>query len=68
MSVITKASDLRDKSIDELEMILLDSTADLFTTINEIKLNKKGDLSQVKIKKRNIARIHTVIREKQLAK
>lgn len=63
-----KASELRDKAIEELEAILRETRGELFTLRNALKQTKKVDeLDKIKIMKKNIAKLLTIIREKQLA-
>jgi large subunit ribosomal protein L29 len=62
-----KAKDLRDKSQEELEAMLLDNQKELFGLKNESKQTKKPVQSgMVKTKRKEIARMMTVIRERAL--
>lgn len=62
-----KASELRDKAQEELMAILSDARSELFKLRNDLKQTKKVDaLDKVKQTKKHIARLLTIIREKQL--
>jgi len=62
-----KAKDLRDKSVDELNANLSDLRVELFAWINDAKQSKKNDSpSFAKNKRKEIARVLTVIRQKEL--
>lgn len=64
-----KAKNLRDQSIEELESAVIDTRKSLFNLINERRQSKKGEKPHlIKEKKKDIARLLTVIRAKQLAK
>ncbi|MGM0440456.1 MAG: 50S ribosomal protein L29 [Chlamydiota bacterium] len=61
-----KASEYRDQSVEELEAALSDLHKDLFSLRNERRLNKKLDHPhELKYKRKDIAKILTVLREKQ---
>lgn len=61
-----KAKDLRDVVIEELEAQLQDIKAELFELVNEIKKSKKLDKPHlIREKKKNIAKLITVIKEKR---
>lgn len=63
-----KAKDLRDQSLEELQAAHRDCCKELFILVNQSKQEKKLEkphlLSQ---KRKDIARLLTVIREKELA-
>lgn len=62
-----KAKDLRDKSLDELKADVIDMRKELFAWVNDAKQSKKIDQPNfAKNKRREIARVLTVIREKEL--
>jgi large subunit ribosomal protein L29 len=66
---MTKAKELRDHSIDELEASYEDSRKELFKLKNELKLSKKMEKPHLlHTKKKDIARILTVLHEKKSAK
>lgn len=61
-----KARDLRDQSIQELEATHQDLRRQLFDLINQFKMSKKMEKPHLLIQhRRNIARVLTVISEKQ---
>lgn len=63
-----KANELRDKSVDELLAILLDTRKQLFELTNEAKLSKdasSGD--KLRTMKKDVARLLTVINQKSLS-
>ncbi len=63
-----KAKDFRDLSTVELEATLLDSQKELFDLKNEMRQTKKAEKPHlVPQKRKEIARLHTVLREKQSA-
>ena len=63
-----KAKDLRDQSIEELEANLLDTKKELFELKNELKQSKKLEKPHLlREKKKDIAKLLTIVREKQLA-
>lgn len=65
---MTKAIELRDKSPEELEAMLADVRKELFQLTNAAKQTKKPeDPGTMRQMKKEIARILTVIKEKQLA-
>ena len=62
-----KVNDLRDQSFEELEAILGDTRRELFVLRNDAKMNKKnGSQHEMKIKRKNIARILTILCEKKV--
>lgn len=64
---MSKAKDLRDKSQEELEADLIDMRKELYVWVNDTKQSKKIDQpSFAKNKRKEIARVLTVIREKEL--
>lgn len=63
-----KAKELTTKTFDELEAILHDTRVELFKLNNVAKQTKKPESpDKIKMLKKNIARLLTVLREKQLA-
>lgn len=63
-----KAKELIAKSFDELEAILHDTRVELFKLNNVAKQTKKPEQPEkIRMLKKNIARLLTVVREKQLA-
>ena len=64
-----KAKDLRDKSIEDLEVTFSDYQKELFQLINKNSLTKKAEKPHlVREKRKDIARLLTVMHEKQMAK
>lgn len=63
-----RAKDLHDQAVEELEATLIDIKKELFDLYNERKQTKKAENPHIfKEKKKDIARILTVLRQKQLA-
>ncbi|MBS1705930.1 MAG: 50S ribosomal protein L29 [Armatimonadetes bacterium] len=60
-----KASDLREKSVPDLEEMLQKERADLYKARRDLVLRQMTDVASLKIRRHNIARIETVIREKK---
>lgn len=66
---MVKASELKDKSIEELEASLQDLSMELFHIVNEFNVNKKLDQPhRLKSLRRDKARFLTVIKQKQREK
>ena len=59
-----KASELRDKSDEELQETLVDLTRDLFTSRMQQSTGQLGQTHLLKTVRRDIARVKTVITEK----
>ncbi|HIG44401.1 MAG: 50S ribosomal protein L29 [bacterium] len=59
-----KASELRDKSVEELQETLVDLTRDLFTSRMQQSTGQLGQTHLLKTVRRDIARVKTVITEK----
>ncbi len=63
-----KGSELRDQSVQELQALLGDKKSELFELKNKLQREKKADKPHdLKNLKKDIARIHTILREKELA-
>ena len=63
---MTKASNLRDLAVDELEAALVDLNKDLYNLVNEMKRAKKLEKPHLlRTKKKEKARLLTIIHEKQ---
>ena len=61
-----KAKDIRDQSVDEIKATYRDITKELFLLVNEMKLTKKLEKPHlIQEKKRDIARLLTVLNEKK---
>lgn len=64
-----KAKDLRDQSVEELLAACEDARKELFRMVNEAKHARKVDNpQQIRNKRKDIAKLLTVIHEKQQAK
>jgi large subunit ribosomal protein L29 len=64
---MTKAKDMREQSNQELENQLQDLRKEIFTLKNGVA-SKREDVkpAQIQVKKKDVARILTVLRERQL--
>lgn len=60
-----KAKELRNQSIDELEVMYTESVQELFLMTNEAKLEKPESPHKRKEKRKEIAKILTVMNEKR---
>lgn len=64
---MVKADNLKSNSIEELGVLHVDAKKALFNLINEVKSTKKIEKPHlIRAKKKEIARILTVLREKEL--
>lgn len=64
-----KAKDLRDQNIDELQVMYSDCQKSLFRLVNEAKQAKKAEKPHlIREKRKDIARLLTIIHQKQMAK
>ncbi len=59
-----KAKDLRDLTLDELTILLEDSKETLATQTFQHALKQLHDTTYLKVLRRDIARIHTIINER----
>lgn len=65
---MTKAKDLRTQSESELKGLYQDLSKELFGMRNEMKVNRKMEKPHlVRMKKKDRARVMTVLREKEIA-
>jgi large subunit ribosomal protein L29 len=65
---MAKAKELRDQSPEELKAIYQDLSKELFQTRNEMKVTRKIEKSHlVRAKKKDRARVMTILREKEMA-
>jgi large subunit ribosomal protein L29 len=65
---MTKAGDLRDMAIPELESQLADTSKELYGLVNEMKRTKKSEKPHlIRLKKKERARLLTVLHQKQSA-
>ncbi|MCH5299516.1 MAG: 50S ribosomal protein L29 [Ruminococcus sp.] len=62
-----KASELRESSIDELQIKLKDLKEELFNLRFQLAINQLENPTRIKAVKKDIARVSTVIREIELA-
>lgn len=60
-----KTKEVREKSAEELNNILKEKQAELCQLRFEVKANQVQNHQQVKLLKRDIARILTILKEKQ---
>ncbi|MEQ1823596.1 MAG: 50S ribosomal protein L29 [Fimbriimonadaceae bacterium] len=61
----TKTSELRDKTVPELEGLLLAERAALYKARRDLVFRQVTDTSTIKVRRHNIARILTLIDEKK---
>ena len=61
----TKAKELREKSVPELEEMLNGECAALYKARRDLVFRQITDTSSIKVRRHNIARILTVIEEKK---
>jgi large subunit ribosomal protein L29 len=61
-----KAKDLREMTIDELTALLKDQKEKLYKLRFQLELSQLQDTSQILQTKRDIAKIKTLIREREL--
>lgn len=61
----TKAKELREKSVPELEAMLGEERAALYKARRDLVFRQITDTSSIKVRRHNIARILTVIDEKK---
>ncbi len=65
---MTKANDLRDKSIEELKLDYDDARKELFQLRTDLHRDKKAEKPHLlHAKRRDIARLLTILHEKQSA-
>jgi large subunit ribosomal protein L29 len=62
-----KASELRESSIDELQIKLKDLKEELFNLRFQLAINQLENPTRIKAVKKDIARVSTVIREIEIA-
>ena len=61
-----KLQEIREKSIEELKELVLNLKKELFTLrMKNNKINQVENPAQLRIKKRDIAKAKTIIREKE---
>jgi large subunit ribosomal protein L29 len=65
---MAKAKELRDQSPEELKAVYQDLSKELFQIRNEMKVTRKIEKSHlVNVKKKDRARVMTILREKEMA-
>jgi large subunit ribosomal protein L29 len=62
-----KSTELRQKSLEDLRTLASDSRKDLFNLRFNHYTGQLTDVASIKQTRRNIARIETIIRERELA-
>ena len=62
-----KASDLRELSVEELQTKLTELKGELFNLRFQLAVNQLENSSRIGAVKKDIARVKTVIREKEIA-
>ena len=60
-----KAQDIRDKSVPELETMLAQERASLYKARRDLVFRQMTDTASLKVRRKNIARILTIIGEKK---
>jgi len=60
-----KPSELRDKSVPELEALLATERAGLYKARRDLVFRQMTDTASLKVRRHNIARILTIIQEKK---
>ena len=67
MKLKDKKAEIREKSVDELKDMILEAKKELFTLrMGHNKLKQLEDTASISNKKREIARMKTVLRQKEL--
>lgn len=62
-----KAKELRDKSVEDLEAMVLAERAAMYKARRDLVFRQLTDISSFKVRRHNIARLLTVIGEKKRA-
>ncbi len=60
-----KSTDLRDKSVPELEELVLEERASLYKARRDLVFRQMTDTASLKVRRHNIARLLTIIAEKK---
>ena len=60
-----KSNDLRDKSVQELEELVLQERAALYKARRDLVFRQMTDTASLKVRRHNIARLLTIITEKK---
>jgi large subunit ribosomal protein L29 len=61
-----KASELREKTVNELDGVLVDLKSELFNLRFQLATGQLENTSRIKTVKKDIARVKTVLREREL--
>jgi len=61
----TKTSDLREKTVPELEAMVLEERANLYKARRDLVFRRMTDTASVQVRRHNIARMLTLIAEKK---
>ena len=61
----SKTTDLREKTVPELEQLVRDERASLYRARRDLVFRRITDTASVKVRRHNIARMLTVISEKK---
>lgn len=61
-----KARELREKTVNELDGVLVDLKSELFNLRFQLATGQLENTSRIKTVKKNIARVKTVLREREL--
>lgn len=61
----TKAKDLRSKSIEDLEQMVLEERAALYRDRRDLAFRTITDTARLKTRRKNVARLLTLIAEKK---
>jgi len=61
----TKTSDLREKSVPELEALVREERANLYKARRDLVFRRMTDTASVQVRRHNIARMLTLIAEKK---
>lgn len=60
-----KTSELKDKTVPELEAMVATERADLYKARRDLVLRQLTDTASLKVRRHNIARLLTLIQEKK---
>lgn len=61
----TKAKDLRDKTVPELEELIQQEREALYRARRDLVFRRISDTTSIKVRRHNIARVLTIINEKK---
>jgi len=61
----TKTTDLREKTVPELEAMVLEERANLYKARRDLVFRRITDTASVRVRRHNIARMLTLIAEKK---